>query len=494
MGDKFSFDVPFQWQIIKYTLKDKHGYKALLLYKYEYFDVIDQQLIARAIHKYFKRKHRTPTTSAILNEELNLLFKTRDYAQLILPADHKRIKARVKKLYRGYVKEGDEILHKCKLFASYVEFKKTMEEVDIENFSTYEGFSKKVQKAINLGMEVDEHNKGSFVVAGHLNRITDRYNNEAVIPTPYRQINNLTNAGGYEGGSVVVFMDRPKKGKTLTLTNLAAAYIRRRGNSFKLDEQGKSKGIQKAAKKVIYFDFENGEQAIIMRIDQAVINKTKREILSHEYDHKLKKIYRQFRRLQGEIFVKRMPGLSTVDDLQKIMDDIYSEYGIKFEVAIIDYAALMGARSGAKEDFQRISDVYLDIKNWAKQNNLDIVYTANHVIRNAYKYRLSKYDPEHLAKCIDIERHIDALYGIQQSKLDEEMNVYRFEVIEQRDGFSFGRALFFCDIERQRLIEFTKEEEAAYNKALDDMEGQQNGRESAKNKSERVKKEARGDL
>lgn len=475
MSDKFSFDVPFQWQIIKYTIKDKHGYKALLLYKYEYFDVLDQQVIARALQKYFKRKHRVPSTAAVLNEELNTLFKSRDYAQLILAEDQQRIKRKIRKLYKGVVKEGDEILHKCKLFASFVEFKKVLEDVDLHNFSGYESYAKNIQKAINLGMEIEEVNAGSFIVAGHQARITDRYNREDIVPTPYRQMNQLTNAGGYEKGSVVVLMDRPKKGKTLTLVNLASAYVKRR-------------------KKVIYFDLENGETQISIRVDQATIGKLKSEILSHNYDDKLKKVYRQYRRFGGELFVKRMPAMCTVQDLQKTVDELYTDYGIKFDIAIVDYIALMGSSSGSKEDFQRISDAYVDIKNWAKTNAFDIVFSANHVIRAAYKKRYTKYDPEDLAKCIDIERHIDALYGIQQSKLDEELGIYRFEVIEQRDGFNYGRILFHANIPHQTLRELSKEEEDAYNKQLEAMGEEGTKRESLKDKSERVKAQTRTDL
>lgn len=492
MREKFQFDVGFQWEILRYTVKDKHGYKALLLFKYEYFDLVEQQVIARALQRFFKRKKRVPSSATILNEELNTLFKTKDYAQNLLDDDRKNIKARVKKLYKSTLQDGDEILHKCKQFASYVEFKKTLEDVDLENFTQYEAYSKRIQKAINLGMEIEEK-KGSFIVAGHQARITQRYNTEDIIPTPYRQINNLTNAGGYEKGSVIVFMDSPKKGKTIVLVNFALSYIKKRGNNLKL--QGAYKGVQRAAKKVVYFDLENGETAITTRVDQSLLNKTKAEVLSHKFDDKLKKLYRQFRRYEGEIYVIRMPNGCTTDDLQKELDEVYVNFGIKFEVAILDYAALMGARSGAKEDFQRISDVYLDVKNWSKHNGFDIVITAHHVVRTAYKRRLTKYEPEDLAKCIDIERHVDALYGIQQSKVDQAQSVFRIELLEQRDGDSFGRALFWVNIKTQRMVEFTKEEEQTYNKAIEEMEEIQessNKRETEAEKSNRIKNAHRG--
>lgn len=489
---RFKFDIDFQWQILKYTIKDKHGYKALFLYKPEYFTVIDQQIIAKGLHRFFKRKHRVPATSSVMNEELNQLFKTKDYAQSLLEEDRARIKRKCKRLYKGILKEGDEILHKCRLFASYIEFKKSLEDVDLENFSQYEVYSKKFQKAINLGMEVDEK-KGRFLVAGHRSRITERYNTEDIIPTPFRQINSLTNAGGYNKGSVIVVVDRPKKGKTLFLANVTAAYIKKKGNNTKVN--GLYKGKQRAAKKVAYFDLENGETAIEIRLDQCLINKTKMEVLSHEYDDRLKKLYRQFRRFEGEVYIRRMPSGTTANDIQKVLDDTYTEYGIRFEDVIVDYAALMAANSGAKDDFQRISDVYLDLKNLAEKNNLDTLWTANHVKREAYKRRLTVYEPDDLAKCIDIERHVDAIWGLQQSKLEEANNVWRLELIEQRDGLSFGRALFWGDLKTQRLVEFTKEEEIRYNQELEKLGDQgENRKETAQEKQSRVKKAREQDL
>lgn len=487
--EKFKFDKDFQWSILKYTLRDKQGYKALLLYKPSYFILIDQQVIAKGLHRYFKRKKQIPRSSAVLNEELNNLFRTKDYAQSILEADRLRIKSKVRRLYKSMVSDGDEILHKCKTFASYIEFKSTLEDIDLTNFDQYEAYSKKIQKAINLGMEIEE-NKGRFLVAGHQQRFFERYNESEIIPTPFRQINNLTNAGGYTRGSLIVVVDRPKRGKTWTLTNVASAYMRKKGMYNKIGSPTKG---QKAAKKIIYFDLENGEVAIETRFDQQLVNQNKQDVLDHKYDAELKKIYRQFRRMQGEIHTRRMPWGSTTDDFQRVLDEIYTEFGIRFEVAIVDYAALMGSVAKDREEFQRISNAYLDLKNWALHNKFDVVWTAHHVKREAYKRRSTRFQPDDLAKCIDIERHVDALYGIQQNEIEEEGNVFRLEIISQRDGYQYGRALFWANQASQRLTEFTREEEAKYNEQMESEEGHEH-KETPKEKEERIKNQRNKDL
>lgn len=451
-SEKFDFDITFQWEILRFTIKDKNGYRALLLYKHDYFDILDQQIIARAIHSYFKIKKRIPSGPSILIEEAKKLYRSRDYATSLLEADRKRIRKRILNLYKKPARDGEDILEKCKLFASFVELKSTLENIDLNNFSQYETYSKKIHKAVTIGFQVEDK-KGIFLVSQHRTRFIDRHNRNEVVPTPYNQINRLTNAGGTEKGSLIVIVDQPKKSKTMTLVNLAKSYMGRRGKS--------------SNKKVIYFDLENGETPITTRLDQSVCNLTKKEVLSGEYDKKLAKAYRAWERLGGEVLVRRLPALSTTDDCQRIIDEIYQELGIRFEVAIFDYVGLMGSTTGKKDDFERISDAYLDVKNFAQKNELDVVYTAHHVVRGAYKKRATKYSPEDLAKCIDIERHVDALWGIQQNEEEKAANLMRIEILAQRDGV-LGRAIFNVSVKHQRITELSESDLQKYYAAMGD--------------------------
>jgi len=450
-SEKFLFDIEFQWHILRYTLQDRDGYKALILYKYDYFDLEEQKIIARAIQRFFKRTQRVPKLAAVLNEELNQLFKTKDYAQAFLNKDRIAIKKRVRQLFNNGLKEPEEIFAKVKTFASYVEFKKVIEEVNLTDYNQYQTYLKKIQNAINLGVTLNEK-KGMFLVNSINTRLITRKNNdELIISTNIKQMDKLTNAGGYAKGSVIVFIDRPKRGKTLLLVNIARWFISKRSEKLK----GRNK-------KVIYFDLENGEANISARLDQAIVRSTKSDILNGKFDLRLKKIYRKFKRLGGEIYTQRMPAYSTTTDFQRVMDEIYNEYGIKFEVGIIDYMGLMGSVSGKKEDQERISDAYIDVKNWADHNGLDMVFTGHHVKREGYDRRAYRYRPDDLAKTTEIERHVDAIYGIQQNENEETANIVRLELIVQRDGLPSGRCLFNLKLDQQRLTEFTSDELEKY--------------------------------
>ena len=50
-----------------------------------------------------------------------------------------------------------------------------------------------------------------------------RQSEPSVIPCPFRQLNELTNAGGYPEHSVNVILDKPKAKKTFFMINLCVA-------------------------------------------------------------------------------------------------------------------------------------------------------------------------------------------------------------------------------------------------------------------------------
>ena len=52
--------------------------------------------------------------------------------------------------------------------------------------------------------------------------------------------------------------------------------------------------------------------------------------------------------------------------------------------------------------------------------------------------------------------------GLNATPQEEKDNIQRLEVVVNRDGLPFGRALFKVDVDRQRAIEFTKEQRKSY--------------------------------
>ena len=81
--------------------------------------------------------------------------------------------------------------------------------------------------------------------------------------------------------------------------------------------------------------------------------------------------------------------------------------------------------------------------------------------------------------------------GLNSTEQEEKDNILRAEIVVQRDGLPSGRALFKCDVERQRCTEFTREQRKQYDeiyaKNLDKIMNEQKGNPSA-NKEKYEKK------
>ena len=74
---------------------------------------------------------------------------------------------------------------------------------------------------------------------------------------------------------------------------------------------------------------------------------------------------------------------------------------------------------------------------------------------------------------IAIVRNAQVIVGLNSTEQEEKDNILRVEMVVQRDGLSSGRALFKCDVERQRCTEFTREQrkqyDEVYGKKLDEQ-------------------------
>lgn len=435
--DKFEFNLGFQWDIIKYTLIDRRGYRALLLYHYSYFDLIDQQIIVRAMARFFDRRSRLPTKASVLLEEIKYFYKHRDYVNTLKDKDRKRVNKKIKSLYKGGIADGEEILEKIIMFASYVDVKDLMGKFDITNYNDYEKVAIKLQEAVNKQKEV-EGNKGTFIVSGIKSRVARRKFNDSVIPTPFYQLNRTTNAGGLPRGSVVVILDKEKGGKTLSLVNVARGYLRKR-------------------KKICIIDLENGQESIEDRLDQSVGNFSKKELPHKSTDQKLKKLYRKYNRIGSELYVERMPAGSSFNDIELVFKRLKEDFGFVADVLVVDYFILMSPTKPKSRDDLEISQVYVDSKNFAEKWDLESVWTANHIKSDAYKRRATRYRSGDAAKALDIGRNADLIMGVNQNFDEEEADILRWEIVDQRDG-QRGTIVFSVNHRTQRLTELTQEE------------------------------------
>lgn len=449
--DKFEFDPDFQENVLQYTVTDKNGHRALGLYEDHYFTLLEHQVVASALKDFFKRKKRVPQSKTILREHLRKILLSKDLSTLSVD-DKAKINKTVTRIYRGPIKDGDSLLDDVVKFARYISLRDNVEDFNLTSFDRYDQFAADIRKSISIGLEFKEE-RGTFLISGIRDRQFRRKTNDKIIPLPYRQMNKLTNAGGFEKGSVIVILAPEKEFKTGLLVNTGRKYLRMR-------------------KKILYIDLENGQDAIATRFEQSLMNKSKSDIISGQYDDKVLKLFRKYSRLGSEMDIKRMPAyLTTCQHIQTYIDEQYREFGIRYTDIIVDYGGLLGAISGQSDETARISDAYVDLKNLTERNKFDTCWTAAHTVRDADARFKTKFITKDIAKCIDIARHVDAIFGYQRSELDIQLGIGRLEVIDQRDGVQEGSVLFRVNYATQRADELSKPEVDTYYEALKQANG-----------------------
>ena len=223
-----------------------------------------------------------------------------------------------------------------------------------------------------------------------------------------------------------------------------------------------ARGYLRMKKSVYYVDTENGQEQIMDRFIQSSINKTKKELYTGDYDKLEAKHLRKLARFGVELIVERVPALIT--DCNYIREKILTlrSQGIDIKVLMVDYAGKLASIAKDKEDFDRISNVYIDLQNLAEDLHLDIVWTAHHITREGKKHQATKYDENDISGSIAIVRNAQFIMGLNSTEQEEKDNILRSEIVVQRDGLPSGRALFKCDVERQRCTEFTREQRKQY--------------------------------
>ena len=414
--NKFAFGTDFQQEILHYIIKDKNGILALNQVKDSYFTLINHQVIAKALAKLSKKNKRIPKNASVLNQEIQDLLSVKGIADLVTKDDLVEIKHTVEKLYSEPLLDGEDIREKVLKFSVFVQMKDLNDNFDLSDFNQYDEFV--------------------------------RQSDPMVLPTPFRQLNHLANGGGFPKGSIIVALDKSKATKTFTLVNVARSYL-------------------KMQKVVLYIDMENGASEIMTRMEQSTLNRSKNDLLSGDVDKLEQKHLRKYRRLGSEFIVKKLPAnVGTVSDIASTIDEIYNDTGMKVNVLVIDFMGKMGSLGKHEDDFNRISNVYIEVGNLVMEKDIDIVWTAQHVTRQGEVRRETRYEESDIAKCMDISRTASFVFGLNSTQEEREHGVQRWETVVARDAPSWGRCLFNIDLEKQRFQEFTVAQRKAYDEKV----------------------------
>lgn len=408
--------------------------------------MIEHSIVVEALVKFVKKYQRIPS-EVLMVEQVKTLLEGMDYVDLVTKDDIPNIHKLISELYNKPLKDVDIVLENIHKFIAYIELKALNESMDFSDYNSYETYQAKLTKILQSS-KPQKKDEPLLMVSGTAMRQLMRKVDPDVVPTPFWQLNRLGNGDGYPKNSLFVLIDRPKRRKTFALINIARGYLAMKKN-------------------VLYIDTENGKNQLMDRMIQSTLNKTKREMLTGDYDKMEQRHMRKYKRLGVEFIVERVP--ATIADCNTIMNlvrKLETEKGIKVHVIMIDYAAKLASIARDRDDVERINNVYIDIDNMGDELGLDAVWTAQHVTREGAKHQETKYEDNDIASAISIIRNAKCVMGLNSTQDEEEHNIMRMEVVVQRDGVPSGRVMFNMDPERQRMREFSKEARAKYDESI----------------------------
>lgn len=373
---------------------------------------------------------------------------------LVTKEDIPNIKKLVHDLYKYPLKDVDVILENIHKFIAYIEVKALNESMDFSDYNAYDSYQVKLSKILQ-NSKPQKKDEPLMMVKDTPKRQLLRKIDPDVVPTPFWQLNNLGNGGGYPKNSLFVLIDKPKKRKTFALINVARGYLAMKKN-------------------VLYIDTENGKNQLMDRMVQSTLNKTKSDMMSGDYDKIEQRHMRKYKRLGVEFIIQRVA--AKIDDcntIRTIIHDTESRLNIKINVLILDYAAKLASINRDNDDVERINNIYIDLDNLGDELELDAIWTAQHVTREGGKHQETRYEDNDIASAISIIRNAKCIMGLNSTQEEEEHNIMRMEIVVQRDGVPTGRVMFNMNPETQRMKEFSKEARSKYDetigKQVDDM-------------------------
>lgn len=444
--DKFTFSIEFQLEVLRFLIQGKESLLYIPKIKPGYFTLIEHSILVEALIKFVKKYQRIPS-EVLMIEQVKTLLEGKDYTDLVTKEDIPNIHKLISELYNKPLKDVDIVLENIHKFIAYIELKALNESMDFSDYNSYEIYQAKLTKILQ-NSKPQKKDEPLLMVSGTAMRQLMRKVDPDVVPTPFWQLNKLGNGDGYPKNSLFVLIDRPKRRKTFALINIARGYLAMKKN-------------------VLYIDTENGKNQLMDRMIQSTLNKTKREMLTGDYDKMEQRHMRKYKRLGVEFIVERVPAtIADCNTIKNLVRKLESEKGIKVHVIMIDYAAKLASISRDKDDVERINNVYIDIDNMGDELGLDAIWTAQHVTREGAKHQETRYEDNDIASAISIIRNAKCVMGLNSTQDEEEHNIMRMEVVVQRDGVPTGRVMFNMDPERQRMKEFSKEARAKYDESM----------------------------
>jgi replicative DNA helicase len=390
----------------------------------EYFENTARKWIVNRLNKYFDEFHTTPTMEALQIE--------------VKKEDNEVLKIAVIEELKEAYKMADQSQDKEYIEQEFLKFcqnqqmkKAIMTSVDLLNDGDYESIRTLISKAIVTSQEKNTGHDYELDVESRY-----RPDDRRVIPTPWPQINSITQ-GGYGKGDLIIFFGGPGSGKSWAAISMALEAVKLNCN-------------------VVYYTLELGEGYVGQRFDANLLNIPVDQLPMHRV-----KIEEATKGLAGKLIIKEFPPKrASLDDIERHLDQLWNQHNFKPNVIFIDYLDLLRNRRSRVERKDDLDDIYTDAKGLAKELGIPIV-SPSQVNRSGAADKVVEGDKA--AGSYDKIMIGDIIISTSRLRKDKVDNTSRWHIIKNRygsDGITFN-----CNFEGSTGItritgEYIEEEES----------------------------------
>lgn len=263
-----------------------------------------------------------------------------------------------------------------------------------------------------------------------------------VTPSPFNNLNGLTEDGGFSAPQMIVMAAPFKSNKTTFLVNMAYGYATRGCN-------------------VLLVDTENGQRNMRKRLRQRVAEAT-----SYEWSNNIKlenglvaqdlfdNAMQTVKRNKGDIHFMTVPVKSVgLDAVESEINRLASE-GIKIDCIVYEYIEqLKCGDPKIREDNKQIQWLYLEAIKLNQKYNL-FSFTPSHINREGVKaLKLGSYGGEYISGDIGKLNNAHAVFLLEPKELEDGSKVLFLHVMAQREGKAHGTICFTLDMGIQKITE-----------------------------------------
>ena len=348
--------------------------------------------IIKSILKYYSKYHTTPSMD-ILKVELK---KVQNEVLQIA------IKEQLRSAYQTSADDLEYVKEEFSTFCKNQQLKKALlKSVDLLQAGDYDSIKIMVEGALKAGQDKNighEYNKD----------IESRYREDSrvTIPTPWPEINEITQ-GGLGNGDFGLIFGNPGGGKSWSLVALGGYAVKMGYN-------------------VAHYTLELGEDYVGRRYDSFFTQIPVNKILENR-----EKVEHAVETLEGELVIKEFPtGRATILTIEAHIQKLIS-MGIKPDLVIIDYVDLLKSQRNSTDRKFEIDDIYTSTKGLARELNVPI-WSVSQVNRAGSKDDVIEGDKA--AGSYDKMMITDIAISLSRKKEDKVNNTGRFHIMKNRFG------------------------------------------------------------